>query len=146
LARAHESLLHSQIRLTSGLNRDETNSTASRVPIARSDDNLLQPTLTLTHLWRNSAGLTWQPLGILNLSSDLTSTRDLRIYPDSSPLGRLAYAERKFFLGVPTGVERDRALVTTFALTPTVASWLRPRVLSTSNFILSRTLSSRDPV
>jgi hypothetical protein len=146
LARADVSLVPSRIRLTSGLSRDETNSTAFRVPIARSDDALLQPTLTLAHLWRNSAGLTWQPLGMLTLSSDLTSTRDLRIYPDSSTLGRLAYAERKFFLGVPTGVERDRTLVTTFALTPTVASWLRPRVLSTSNFLLSRTLSSREPV
>jgi len=58
----------------------------------------------------------------------------------------LTYAERKFFLGVPAGVERDRTLVTTFGLTPTVASWLRPRLLSTSSFILSRTLTSRDPV
>jgi hypothetical protein len=146
LARADVSLVPSRIRLNSGVNRDETNSTGFRVPIARSDDDLLQPTLTLAHLWRNSAGLTWQPLGMLSLSSDLTSTRDLRVYPDSSPLGRLAYARRKFFLGVPAGVERDRSLVTTFALTPTVASWLRPRLLSTSNFILSRTLSSRDPV
>lgn len=146
LGRADVSLVPSRIRLNSGLSRDETNSTGFRVPIARSEDDLLQPTLNLAHLWRNSAGLTWQPLGMLSLSSDLTSTRDLRVYPDSSPLGRLAYARRKFFLGVPAGVERDRTLVTTVALTPTVASWLRPRLLSTSNFILSRTLSSRDPV
>jgi len=105
-----------------------------------------QPTLALNHLWRNSAGLTWQPLGMLNLSGDLTSTRDLRIYPDSSPLGRLAYAERRFLLGVPVGVERDRSLVTGISLTPALASWLRPRFLSTSSFVLSRTLSSRDPV
>ncbi|HEX3235743.1 MAG TPA: hypothetical protein VHR41_16210 [Gemmatimonadales bacterium] len=146
LSRADVSLVPSRIRLTSGLNRNETNSTGFRVPIERSDDDLLQPTLNLAHLWRNSAGLTWQPLGMLNLSGDLTSTRDLRVYPDSSPLGRLAYAKRKFFLGVPAGVERDRTLATTFALTPTLASWLRPRLLSTSNFLLSRTLSSRDPV
>jgi hypothetical protein len=47
---------------------------------------------------------------------------------------------------VPVGVERDRALVTALALTPGISSWLRPRLLSTSSFILSRTLSSRDPV
>ena len=116
------------------------------MPVARSDDALFQPTLALTHLWRNSAGLTWQPLGMLNLSSDLTSTRDLRVYPDSTTLGRLAYSERKFLLGVPVGVERDRALITALALTPAISSWLRPRFLSNSSFILSRTLTSRDPV
>jgi len=44
------------------------------------------------------------------------------------------------------GVERDRALVTALALTPALSSWLRPRFLSTSSFVLSRTLSSREPV
>ena len=146
LERADLSLAPTRIRLASGLNHDESNSTAFRLPVERSDDDAFQPTLALNHLWRNSAGLTWQPLGMLNLSGDLTSTRDLRIYPDSSPLGRLAYAERRFLLGVPVGVERDRSLVTGIALTPALASWLRPRFLSTSNFVLSRTLSSRDPV
>jgi hypothetical protein len=107
---------------------------------------LLRPTLALSHLWRNSGGLTWQPLGMLNLGGDLTSTRDLRVYPDSTPIGRLAYNERRFLVGVPVGVERDRLLATTVALTPALASWLRPRFLSSSNFILSRTLTSRDPV
>jgi len=114
--------------------------------VLQSTDATLTPTLSLDHLWRNSAGLTWQPLGMLNTSADLTSTRDLRIYPDSSSLGRLAYAERRFLLGIPVGVERDRALVSTIALTPVVASWLRPRLLTTSNFVLSRTLTSRAPV
>ena len=146
LERADVSLVPSRLRFTSGLNRDEANSTAFRYPIARSDDRLLRPTLALSHLWRNSAGLTWQPLGMLNLGGDLTSTRDLRVYPDSTPIGRLAYNERRFLLGVPVGVERDRLLSTSVALTPGLASWLRPRFLSSSNFILSRTLTSRDPV
>ncbi len=146
LSRADLSLAPTRIRLASGLNRDESNSTAFFFPVERSDDATLHPTLALNHLWRNSAGLTWQPLGMLNLSGDLTSTRDLRVYPDSNSLGRLAYSERRFLLGVPVGVERDRSLLTALSLTPTLASWLRPRFLSTSNFILSRTLSSRDPV
>ncbi len=145
LERADLSLAPTRIRLTSGLNRDESNSTAFRLPVERSDD-AFQPTLSLNHLWRNSAGLTWQPLGMLNLSGDLTSTRDLRVYPDSSPLGRLAYSERRFLFGLPVGVERDRALTTALALNPGLASWLRPRFLSSSSFVLSRTLSSRDPV
>ncbi len=146
LERADLSVNPTRFRLASGLNRDESNSTAFRFPVARSDDDAFQPTLALNHLWRNSAGLTWQPLGMLNLSGDLASTRDLRVYPDSSPIGRLAYAERRFFLGIPVGVERDRTVATALALTPNLASWLRPRFITTSNFVLSRTLSSRDPV
>jgi len=146
LQKADVSLVPTRIRLSSGLTRDESRSTAFRVPVERSDDALFRPTLALTHLWRNSAGLTWQPLGMLNLSGDLTSTRDLRVYPDSTTLGRLAYGARKFLLGVPVGVERDRTLVTALSLTPGFSSWLRPRFLSSSSFLLSRTLSSRDPV
>jgi hypothetical protein len=146
LEKADVSLVPSRIRLASGLSRNEANSTAFRVPIARDDDALIRPALSLTHLWQNSAGLTWQPLGMLSLNGDLTSTRDLRVYPDSTPIGRLAYDERRFFLGVPVGVERDRTLTTALALTPGLSSWLKPRFLSSSNFLLSRTLSSRPPV
>jgi motility/secretion related protein SprA len=146
LERADFSLLPTRLALTSGLTRNEANSTAFRFPVARSDDDNFPPTLALAHLWRNAAGLTWQPVGMLNLSGDLVSTRDLRIYPDSSPLGRLAYSERRFLLGIPVGVERDRSVSTALQLTPKLASWLRPRLISSSSFVLSRTLSSRDPV
>ncbi len=146
LQKADLSLVPTRIRLTSGLTRDESNSTLFRVPIERADDGLFQPTLALTHLWRNAAGLTWQPLGMLTLSGDLASTRDLRVYADSTTLGRLAYAGRRFLFGVPVGVERDRTLGTAVALTPVLSSWLRPRFLTNSTFLLSRTLSSRDPV
>ena len=146
LGRATLSLVPTRLSFSSGLSRDQADATAFRFPVARLDDGTLRPTLALTHLWRNTGGLTWQPLGMLTLSSDLTSTRDLRVYPDSAPIGRLAYAERRFFLGIPVGVERDRSLTTTLALTPALTSWLRPRFLTSSNFVLSRTLSSRDPV
>jgi hypothetical protein len=146
LSRADLSLAPTRIRFASGLSRDQADFTAFRSPVAQTTDGALQPTLSLNHLWRNSAGLTWQPLGMLNTSADLVSTRDLRVYPDSSPLGRLAYNERRFLLGVPVGVERDRSLVTTVALTPVLSSWLRPRLITSSNFVLSRTLTSREPV
>lgn len=146
LEQAVFSLVPSRVRFASGLSRDEANATAFRFPVAHSDDRFLRPTLSLTHLWRNSGGLTWQPLGMLNLNADLTSTRDLRVYPDSTPIGRLAYNERRFLLGIPVGVERDRNLSTALALTPALASWLRPRYLTSSTFLLSRTLTSRDPV
>jgi motility/secretion related protein SprA len=146
LRSAKLSLVPSSLRLSSGLNRNEADYFSFGAPIARAADSLVRSTLSLTHLWQNSAGLTYQPLGMLSVNVDLNSTRDLRVYPDSSPLGRLAYAERKFFIGVPVGVERDRNLTTSLALTPALNSWLRPRFTTASGFVLSRTLNSRSPV
>jgi hypothetical protein len=145
IERADLALAPSRVRLQSGLSRDEATSTAFRFPVARADDTPAS-TLSLNHVWRNAAGLTWQPLGMLNLNGDLTSTRDLRVYADSSSIGRLAYAERRFFFGLPVGVERDRTLTTALSLTPNLATWFRLRFLSNSNFVLNRTLSSREPV
>ncbi|MGH7509465.1 MAG: cell surface protein SprA [Gemmatimonadales bacterium] len=146
LTNATFSLVPSSIRWSSGLSRNQADHSLFAVPVARGDDASIQPTLSLTHLWRNSGGLTWQPLGMLTLTGDLTSTRDLRVYPDSTSLGRLAYQERRFLLGLPVGVERDRSLTTALTLSPRLTSWLRPRFSSSSNFLLSRTLSSRAPI
>jgi len=146
LRAATVSLVPSNLRLSSSLTRDRAQQQAFSVPIARPTDGGVRPALALTHLWRNSGGFTWQPLGLLTLTSDLTSTRDLRVYPDSSPIGRLAYNERRFLLGVPVGVERDRALTTSLISTPRITSWLGLRVVSGSNFVLSRSLNTRDPV
>jgi hypothetical protein len=143
---ARVSLVPTSLRLSSALTRDRAEQRAFAVPVTRPTDNAVPTTLALTHLWRNAAGLTWQPLGMLTLTSDLTSTRDLRIYPDSTTLGRLAYAERRFLLGVPVGVERDRSLTTALTMAPRVTSWLGLRLASGSNFVLSRSLSSRTPI
>ena len=139
-------LAPTNIRWSSGLSRNEGEYSSFSVPIVRASDSEILPSLSLTHLWRNAGGLTWQPLGMLTLTGDLTSTRDLRVYADSTSLGRLAYQERRFLLGIPIGVERDRVLTTALALTPRFTSWLRPRFTTSSNFILSRTLTSRSPV
>jgi hypothetical protein len=146
LAGSSLGLVPSNIRLNSGLTRNQADYSLFAVPVARSDDSLITPTVSLTHLWRNSGGLSWQPLGLVALTGDLASTRDLRVYPDSTSIGRLAYLERRFLLGVPVGVERDRTLSTSLALTPRLTSWLRPRYTTSSGFLLSRTLDSRPPV
>jgi hypothetical protein len=146
LRSAGVSLVPSNVRLSSTLSSDQSAVTAFTLPIGLASDALLAPSLSLQHLWRNSGGLTWQPLGMLTLSTDLVSTRDLRVYSDSSSVGRLAYQERQFFLGLPVGVERDRSLNSSVTLAPKISSWLRPRYVRTSNFVLSRTLNSRDPV
>ena len=113
------------IRLQSGLARDQSYFYTYLSPINRASDELIVPTLALQHLWRNSASITWQPLGMLVLGADYTQVHDLRDYGDTTELGRLATAERQQLLGVDVGVERDRNISTLFALSPRIASWLR---------------------
>jgi hypothetical protein len=139
-------LAPTRVRFGSDVARSEFSFTSYRVAVARPDDSLSLPTLNLTHTWRNNVGLTFQPLGMLTLDGALTSLRDLRHYSDSTPLGRLVGAERREFLGLDAGVERDRQLTTSLAMAPRVASWLRPRFIRSSSFGLRRNLTSRDPV
>ena len=61
LEKATLSLAPTRIRFFSGLSRDRATATAFRVPIEQPEDALRAPTLAPNHLWRNSAGLTWQP-------------------------------------------------------------------------------------
>ena len=146
LAKAQISLVPSTMRLSSGLVRDEGQFTSYQVPILRDADIDIAPARSLNHVWRNSAGVTWQPIGLLLLGSDLTSSRDLRHYADSTTLGRIASRSRRSFLGMDVGVERDRQFGTNLAAVPQLTSWLRPRFTSRSNFVLSRSLTSRPPV
>jgi hypothetical protein len=146
LRRPFVNLAPTSVRLSSGLLKNESQLTSFGVPVERASDSLLPVLKSLSELWRNAAGLTWQPLGMFRISGDLASTRDLRDYPDSTTLGRLVNDSREQFLGMDVGVERDRTLTTTFGLTPKITSWLRPRLLSGSSFVLSRSLTSRDPV
>ena len=80
------SLVPATVRLVSGLSRDEGQFNAYPVAVIRPIDVALPPTLSLNHVWRNTAALGWQPLGMLTLNGDLTSTRDLRNYADSTAL------------------------------------------------------------
>jgi hypothetical protein len=139
-------LLPTNIRLSSQLSRAESDFTGYLVPVYRPGDAALQPAVSLTNLWRNAAGINWQPIGMLLLSADLASTRDLRDYADTTSIARLADASRQSFLGIDVGVERDRILTTAINITPKFTSWLRPRYNSTSSFILSRSLTSREPI
>ncbi|HSB53133.1 MAG TPA: hypothetical protein VLD58_02210, partial [Gemmatimonadales bacterium] len=140
------SLAPSNVRMATGLTRTESDLLAYDVPVRRAADSLVSAVTSLQHLWRNGGGLSWQPLGMLGLTADLASTRDLREYPDSTPLGRLATASRRRFLGLDVGVERDRQLNTALNLNPRFTSWLRPRYITGSTFVLSRSLSSRTPI
>lgn len=139
-------LAPTRIQFGSELARSEFSATTYRVAVRRPDDSLITPSLNLNHTWRNSAGLSFQPLGMLTLDGSLSSLRDLRHYSDSTSLGRVAASERREFLGLDAGVERDRQLTTALTLAPRVATWLRPRFVRSSGFGLRRSLTSRDPV
>ncbi|MEP6573131.1 MAG: cell surface protein SprA [Gemmatimonadota bacterium] len=139
-------LVPSNLRWSSGLSRSQAELLSFQVPVARPQDTLIQPISSLQYLWRNTAGLSWQPLGMLTLGADLASTRDLRDYSDTTTLARVAQQSRKSLAGLDVGVERDRNLSTTLALTPRITSWLRPRFITGSNFLLSRSLTSRAPI
>ncbi|HJS47580.1 MAG TPA: cell surface protein SprA [Gemmatimonadales bacterium] len=139
-------LAPTNVRFTSALTRSESDLSSYGVVVERPSDSLIRPVSSLSHLWRNAVGLTLQPVGMLTLNGDLASTRDLRMYPDSTTIGRLAGDDRQSFLGLDVGTERDRALSTSLTLAPRVTSWLRPRYSTGSNFGLVRYLSGRAPV
>jgi len=143
---ARLSLVPRSIRWSSRLARTQSEYTTYAVPIFRAGDDALRPVLNESHTWVNSAGLTLQPLGMLTMSGDLTSTRDLRRYPDSTSIGRLANASRKSLLGLDVGVERLRTFTSQLSLSPRINAWLRPRLTSGSIFSINRDLASRDPV
>ncbi len=139
-------LAPTSIRLTSQLSQNQSDFTGYLVPVVRPGDAALTPAVSLSQLWRNSGGLTWQPIGMLILSGDVASTRDLREYEDSTSIGRLVGASRQDFLGMDVGVERDRTVSSAITLNPRLTSWLRFRLNTFSNFVLSRSLTSRQPV
>jgi hypothetical protein len=134
------------VRWSSAVSRDQGDYLSYQVPVAQASDSLVTASEALTHLWRNTAGLTLVPFQMLTASADLASTRDLRTYSDSTPLGRLAGASRQGFLGLDAGVERDRQISTTVSLTPTLANWLKPRYIRSSFFQLNRYLTGRQPI
>jgi hypothetical protein len=146
LRRPSLNLVPSNVRWSSGLSKSQGDLLSYQVPVARPLDTLIQPISSLIYLWRNTAGLSWQPLGMLTMSADLASTRDLRDYSDTTTLARVAKDSRRQLFGLDVGVERDRTLSTTTALTPRVTSWFRPRFITGSSFVLSRSLTSRAPI
>lgn len=146
LAKATITPFPNSVRLQSGLTRTAGEQSTYLSPIFLVSDTAVIPVFSLTNYWRNSAGFSWQPLGMLRLSSDLSSTRDLRRYSDSTTLGRVATAGRKSFLGLDVGVEQSRNLSTVVNLTPHISSWLQPRFSTTSGFFLLRNLTSIPPI
>jgi hypothetical protein len=146
LARMRWRLTPTSIRLRSVVSGGGADRTSFRVPVADSGDVRLRPASSLNRIWRNSASLDMLPLPGLQLRGDLTSTRDLRDYGDSSSVARVARLARKSLLGLDVGVESQRTVGTFYGLTSRAVSWLSPRFSLTTGFSLTRDLNGRAPI
>ena len=127
LKTASYTLLPTSLRLRSGLARDETYFYSYVSPVERSIDASVVPALALNYVWRNSAGLTWQPLGMLIVQRRRGQHARPAPVRRLDPQARLATAERQDLLGIDVGVERDRTTATSLLIAPRIASWFRPR-------------------
>jgi cell surface protein SprA len=78
--------------------------------------------------WRNATAFELRPFNALTARFEMSSTRDLVDYGDSSATARAAAAERKNLLGLDAGLESERAVTSTYSLAPQLQGWLRPRV------------------
>jgi cell surface protein SprA len=97
----------------------------------------------LTSYWRNATALELRPFDAMNARVELSSLRDLRHFGDSTPVTAAATSERSMLLGLDAGLERERTLSTTFALSPQLRGWLRPRFDFSSGFALQRDPNTR---
>ena len=128
LKTASYTLAPTSVRFRSGLNRDETNFFSYVSPVMRPIDATVVPALALNYVWRNPAGLTWQPIGMLTFNADVA-----RRATSASTATRPRWHDwprpsREDLLGVDVGVERDRTTGTSLLIAPRIASWFRPAV------------------
>lgn len=86
------------------------------------------------NLWRNATSLELKPFDAFTARWELASTRDLVNYGDSTQTARVAAAERSSLLGVDAGLERERALTTSYTFAPQLEGWMRPRAEMTSSY------------
>ena len=84
--------------------------------------------------WRNTTGIELKPFDALTARWELSSTRDLVNYGDSSATAVAATSERKQLLGLDAGLERERAVTTSFTFAPRLEGWLRPRAELTTSY------------
>lgn len=146
LANASFAPLPTLAQFTSTLSHTMGDLQSFQVPIQVLADTILKPVTSEQFLWRNDARVNWDPFTILHVTGGWTSTRDLREYADSTTLGRVVDAAHRLLFGTDVGVERDRNLNNSISIAPRLASWLGPQLTVGTNFVLSRSLTTRNPV
>jgi hypothetical protein len=114
------------------------------VPVQQAGDTA-PPATSQTRGWQNSGGVQLTPVTGMQLGVDAVSTRDLRDYGDSTTMGRLIRQQRATLFGGGVGLETQRRLTTSLALTPRVATWIRPRAALGSSFAFTRDPNARQP-
>ena len=135
-------------RLNSSLARN-ANEVTSFTKAAASLSDTGRVTNGLTHFWQNTAALEFRPTTALAASVNARQLLDLRDYrgantfADSIDRGQTAWAERSSLLGANMGLERERALTSTFNFTPATSSWVRPRFDFTSSYSLYKDPNGR---
>ena len=135
-------------RLNSALARN-ANEVTSFTKAAASLSDTGRVTNGLTHFWQNTAALEFRPTTALAASVNARQLLDLRdyrgenIFGDSLDRGQTAWAERSSLLGANMGLERERALTSTFNFTPATSSWVRPRFDFTSSYSLYKDPNGR---
>jgi hypothetical protein len=135
-----------QVRGALNLVDNQSTRYAYRVPVILESDTALQALTSVAQSLRGDATLDLRPFQTLTFRTDVSTTRDLQDYGDSTTIARLLRARRQRFLGLGVGFERQRSFSTGINLTPAFASWLRPRFAFTSAFTLNRDPNQPLPV
>jgi hypothetical protein len=136
----------SQISMQSVLTNNVAERFVYRVPVALPGDTAIRPLPSITHEWRNQFGLDLRPYNSFSVGMNVSSTRDLQDYGDSTTVGRLLEAERRTLLGSDVGFERLRSVSTSITVAPVISAWLRPRYLRTTTFTFNRNPHRQDAV
>lgn len=116
-----------ELHLTSVYTNGSDRRSAFLKPAFAADD-VPQRINGLTTSWRNGTSLQLRPTKSVTGRLDFTSVRDLRGYGLNSPLGIVATADRDRILGADAGLERERDLQAGFNFTPTISTWIKPRL------------------
>ena len=134
----------SRIHFRSGVVGTDAERFTFVVPIQQAGDTA-PPAVSQTRAWQNSGGVQLTPVPGMSVGVDAVSTRDLRDYGDSTTMGRLIRQQRSTMFGNDVGLETQRLVTTSIALTPRIGAWIRPRASLGSSFAFSRDPNAREP-
>lgn len=112
-----------QFRVTSGIVRGDDKRVSFLTP---STTIAVAPATTTasSRLWRNGSVLEFRPTASTSARWEMESLRDFRDYRDSA-LAIQGVGPRP--ITVDPGFERERTIVSSFAIAPMVSAWLHPR-------------------
>ncbi|HEU4719822.1 MAG TPA: cell surface protein SprA [Gemmatimonadaceae bacterium] len=114
------------LRVTSGIVRGIDRRFSFFKPAFAADDSARESQAE-SNLWRNATTLELRPTTAITARWDFVSLRDLRDYGDTTAAARAATESRASVFGANVGAERERSLLSSFAIAPQTSSWFKPR-------------------